>query len=46
MAYLQSKDLVHRDLAARNVLLGSTLQAKVADFGMAKLLRNHFEETG
>ena len=27
---------VHRDLAARNILVGAKLNAKVADFGMAR----------
>ena len=34
--YLEGKNFVHRDLAARNVLLGDDLEAKVADFGLAK----------
>jgi serine/threonine protein kinase len=36
MAYLEEMKFVHRDLAARNVLLGDNLEAKVADFGLAK----------
>ena len=38
MAYLESKHVVHRDLAARNVLLSDEGQAKVADFGLARVI--------
>ena len=40
MAHLAAANFVHRDLAARNVLLDSSMQAKVADFGMARRLMN------
>lgn len=36
MAYLEKHGYVHRDLAARNVLVGSTLNVKVADFGLSR----------
>eukprot|EP00035_Acanthoeca_spectabilis_P013798 m.259057 g.259057 ORF g.259057 m.259057 type:complete len:1084 (+) comp15973_c0_seq8:214-3465(+) len=39
MAHLASHHFVHRDLAARNVLLSSTFEAKVADFGMGRDLK-------
>ncbi len=36
MAYLEKHGYVHRDLAARNVLVGKTLNVKVADFGLSR----------
>jgi hypothetical protein len=38
VAYLHRLGLIHRDIAARNVLLTKHDEAKVADFGMARLL--------
>ena len=38
MAHLERKGLIHRDLAARNVLIGENLVAKVADFGLARVI--------
>ncbi|XP_071491802.1 tyrosine-protein kinase STK-like [Diadema antillarum] len=40
MHYLERKGYVHRDLAARNVLIGENNEAKVADFGLAKLVQD------
>ncbi|OCT60305.1 tyrosine-protein kinase Srms [Xenopus laevis] len=40
MVYLESKHVVHRDLAARNVLVGEKLVCKIADFGLARLLKD------
>uniref|UniRef100_A0A671SA49 Activated CDC42 kinase 1 n=1 Tax=Sinocyclocheilus anshuiensis TaxID=1608454 RepID=A0A671SA49_9TELE len=38
MAYLESKRFVHRDLAARNILLASSEQVKIGDFGLMRAL--------
>nr|KAF6472613.1 src-related kinase lacking C-terminal regulatory tyrosine and N-terminal myristylation sites [Molossus molossus] len=40
MSYLEERRIVHRDLAARNVLVGDDLACKVADFGLARLLKD------
>ncbi|XP_008578071.1 PREDICTED: tyrosine-protein kinase Srms [Galeopterus variegatus] len=40
MGYLEQRCIVHRDLAARNVLVGDNLACKVADFGLARLLKD------
>ena len=40
MAYLESKNFAHNDLAARNILIDNGNTAKVADFGLAKMLED------
>jgi surface protein len=36
MAHLETHQFVHRDLAARNVLVSSSMDCKVADFGLSR----------
>jgi serine/threonine protein kinase len=40
MAHLAAAGIVHRDLAARNILLGTTSEPKVSDFGMSRVLNS------
>ncbi|KPP60132.1 protein-tyrosine kinase 6-like [Scleropages formosus] len=42
MAYLESNNSIHRDLAARNVLVGEDYTCKVADFGLARVIKEPF----
>ncbi|XP_051962413.1 protein-tyrosine kinase 6-like isoform X1 [Xyrauchen texanus] len=42
MAYLEANNSIHRDLAARNVLVGEGYTCKVADFGLARIIKEPF----
>ena len=39
MAYLEEHSYIHRDLAARNILVGEGNSCKVADFGLARVIK-------
>ena len=39
MAYLESQNYIHRDLTARNVLVGDNNNVKIADLGLARLIK-------
>uniref|UniRef100_A0A6G1S3I1 Tyrosine-protein kinase n=1 Tax=Aceria tosichella TaxID=561515 RepID=A0A6G1S3I1_9ACAR len=39
MAYLEREKFVHRDLAARNILVGDHNVCKIADFGLARFIK-------
>ena len=45
LAYLHSNGVIHRDLSSNNVLITAGSRAKVADFGMLKLLEQNVRMT-
>eukprot|EP01091_Cochliopodium_minus_P012953 TRINITY_DN4053_c0_g1_i1.p1 TRINITY_DN4053_c0_g1~~TRINITY_DN4053_c0_g1_i1.p1 ORF type:complete len:919 (-),score=241.13 TRINITY_DN4053_c0_g1_i1:62-2818(-) len=38
--HLHKENVIHRDIAARNVLLNNNLQARISDFGLARVINN------
>uniref|UniRef100_A0A9L0TCF6 Tyrosine-protein kinase n=1 Tax=Equus caballus TaxID=9796 RepID=A0A9L0TCF6_HORSE len=40
MAYMERMNYIHRDLRAANILVGERLVCKIADFGLARLIKD------
>lgn len=46
LAYAHSQGVIHRDIKAQNVLVGADGTAKLADFGIARMIENGAEGGG
>lgn len=45
MAYLERENVVHRDLRAANILVGDQNEVKIADFGLARMIKDEIYES-
>ena len=47
MSYLHGKQpvMIHGDLSSQNILIGEGFHAKIADFGLARTLKEHYDRS-